>query len=625
MGWLKNFLSSNQGDLNRVVTRRTFIISGAQVTLWTALVGKLAHLQLINYYKYLSLSNDNRLQILIVLPERGTIYDKTGVPITINERNFQILILGNKRSDKEEINKSIDAVAKYVPITDEQRYLFFKKLSRTSIVSPIMLRNRLTPKEIVVLSAKSYDMSGVIVDYSMERDYPFHNSMSHILGYVAPPRDKEIEKSNDPAMRYPGYKIGKDGIEYFYNQYLSGKYGTREIEVNARGKLIRELSIKKGSVGSDIILSIDNRIQQYANKLIKPYRSGAVVLMDITNGQLLTLLSFPHFDNNVFSYGVSSKQWRSMIDDPLAQLVNKSISGQYAPASTFKVMTALAALEHGIITVNELFSCEGSFEHQDQTFHCWRKKGHGELNITNAISASCDVFFYKLALKLGIDKLADVASRFGIGAKTGIDIPGEVSGVLPTPELSKRLYDTSWSDGQTILTAIGQGWLLTTPLQMALVTACIANGGKKITPTLLHSISNVDNNKELVKLPEINISKSALTIVRKGLFNAVNRRGGTARSASLRNTKVYMAGKTGTAQVRNISAQEREEGIKKDKDLDWLMRDNSLFIGYAPFDKPKYAISVIAEHGGWGSVAAAPIAGRVMRYALKLLKEQEQS
>ncbi|NQV55383.1 MAG: penicillin-binding protein 2, partial [Rhodospirillales bacterium] len=422
-----------------------------------------------------------------------------------------------------------------------------------------------------------------------------------------------------PLLDLPGFRIGKSGIEKIHDVVLRGKGGTSQVEVNAFGQEIRELERIEGQPGSEARLTIDLELQKFAAKRLGDQSASAVVI-DVHSGELLAMVSTPSFDPNAFNRGLSPEEWRALVQNPRTPLNNKSISGQYAPGSTFKMVVALAALERGVITPQTRFFCKGEIELGDSTFHCWKKDGHGYMNVVSGITQSCDVYFYEVARRTGIDRISAMAHRLGLGATLGIDLPSERGGLMPTRRWKKRVKGVNWQQGETLLAGIGQGYILATPLQLAVMVSRLVNGARAIKPHLTRQIVSYEDAEDTpllapefdTEIPEIGIHQPHLELIIGAMAAVTNSPRGTAYRARIRREDMRMGGKTGTVQVRRIGKAEREQGVRKNKDLPWESRDHALFVGFAPVEAPRYAISVVVEHGGGGSSAAAPIARDIL-------------
>ena len=438
-----------------------------------------------------------------------------------------------------------------------------------------------------------------------------------MLGYVAAVSEKEL--SGDPVLELPGFRIGKSGIERRYDRALRGRAGNSEVEVNALGRVIREIKRREGEPGLRISLTIDVDLQRFVTKRVSHLRRVSVVVMDTQNGDVLGLVSRPGYDPNAFNKGMTVGEWKKLTSNPDKPLTNKAIAGQYAPGSVFKIIVALAALESGI-PPNMSVECKGVLEFGNELFHCWRKDGHGHVDLVDAIRESCDVYFYELAQRLGINSIAKMAVRMGLGEVLNLELPGELPGLIPTKRWKSKVLGTAWLGGESLINAIGQGYVLATPLQMAVMTARVVNGGYAIVPRLIKALDNVDRPAQKAKdFPPLGIYNRSLRLVQQAMDEVVNNPdGGTAYKARIIESGWQMGGKTGTSQVRRITLQEREAGLKKNEERPWRERDHALFVGYAPVSSPRYVCSVVVEHGGSGAKAAAPIARDVLREVQRL-------
>ncbi|NNE83949.1 MAG: penicillin-binding protein 2, partial [Alphaproteobacteria bacterium] len=425
-------------------------------------------------------------------------------------------------------------------------------------------------------------------------------------------------QTGDPLLELPGFRIGRSGVERTFDLALRGRAGSSQLEVNALGRVIRELGRREGQTGQTLVLTFDSTLQQSAMKALGD-QTGSVVVLDVNTGATMVQASTPTFDPNNFTNGLSETEWRALVDDERAPLRNKAIAGEYAPGSTFKMIVALAALEAGQINSDTSFFCSGSLTLGDGKFHCWKRQGHGHTNLNKGIAESCDVYFYELSKRVGIDRIADMAKRFGLGQDLDLDIPGARPGLIPTKAWKSAVIGQRWAQGETLVAAIGQGFVLATPLQLATMMARIANGGRAVTPFIARDVMANDSlgGRSDAPPPDIGVNQNHLDLVRKAMVNVTNSRRGTAYRARIMVPGMAMAGKTGTSQVRRITRAERAAGILKNEQLPWKRRDHALFVGYAPIEAPKYAVAVVVEHGGGGSKVAAPIARDIMVETLK--------
>lgn len=583
-------------------SRRVAILGGGKVVLLSLLAGRMYQLQVIESDKYKTLADENRINLRLLPPPRGRIIDRYGRPLAINQENYRVTLVAEQVRD---IDTMLDTLSGIISLEDYERQRILREVRRRRGFVPVTVRENLNWRDVSRIEVNAPDLPGLSIEVGQSRQYPFADDFAHVLGYVSAVSEKEV--TGDPLLELPGFKIGKNGVERIFDLNLRGKAGNSQVEVNAVGRVIRELSRQEGQPGDDLRLTIDRDLQKMSADRLRKEKSAAAVVMDIHNGDVLALSSVPGFDPNEFVTGLSSRTWRGLINDPHTPLINKAISGQYAPGSTFKMVVALAALEAKIVGPDHRVFCRGFTQLGNARFHCWKKHGHGWQDMTDAHKNSCDVYFYDIAKRIGIDRIAQMANRLGFGAKTGIDLPSEKGGVIPTRAWKKALIGTPWQQGETLISGIGQGFILSTPLQLAVMTARIANGGKAVVPRLVRPTGPDQKDKEPAFKP-LGISKWALDIVRDGMNRVTNEQRGTAYRARIKEEGMEMSGKTGTAQVRRISKAERDTRVLKNHERPWRERDHALFVGYAPSDNPRYAVAVVVEHGGGGSKVAAPIA-----------------
>ncbi len=587
-------------DRYRVFSRRAVIMGGAQLALFSALAARMYYLQVVESDRYATLAEDNRINMRLIAPPRGDILDRHGEPLAVNTRDFRAVLIAEGTNNVE---GTLDAVSQIIALDEAERARILRELRRNRSFVPVTLRERLSWEEVSRIEVNAPDLPGVSVQAGLTRHYPVGADASHVLGYVGAVTEAEKRRSDDPLLSLPEFRIGKSGIEKAYDKRLRGTAGHSYVEINAHGRVIQEVRRTEGDPGADLSVTLDAELQRYAASRLEG-ESAAAVVMDVRNGDVLALVSTPGFDPNAFAGGVSSAYWRELITNPRAPLTNKAIAGQYAPGSTFKLAVALAAMEEGAIASDHSVFCRGHVNLGDSRFHCWKRGGHGRVDLHHAIKRSCDVFFYDLAMRLGIEKLAKAARALGLGEPVGIDIPGERPGLIPDKDWKRAAIGDVWHQGETLIAGIGQGYVLATPLQLAVMTARIVNGGRAVIPRLVAGPPG-EPAPEAEPLP---FAASSLGLVMAGMNSVVNETGGTAFGSRIDEPAFAMGGKTGTSQVRRISLAERRAGVKKNEDLDWLQRDHALFVGYAPLKAPRYAAAVVVEHGGSGSRAAAPVA-----------------
>ncbi len=594
---------SEQKKQVSIFNRRTFVLFLLKFSLFSAVGWRLYNIQILDASKYNTLSKKNQIDLEIIFPIRGKIFDRNNILIAKNEKVYDLyLIPENTKS----INTTLNSLSKFIDIDFAKRRKVIELSAKVKKFEKIKIFENIQWSTLEKIETNKYNLEGIFVAEDYLRVYPYNEIFSHILGYINKPNQKEL--SLPFISKMPNLDIGKEGLEKSFNPILVGKAGQREIEVNSNGRIIREISKIDSIKGEEVTLSIDSRIQEYAINLLKSYRAGSINVINIKSGEILCLASTPTYNPNKIIQKPNKLYWESVLANSLSPLTNRSTQGLYSPGSTFKMIVAIAALKYGIINTNSTHSCSGKIEFGDRLYHCWKTNGHGKMNVTDAIKQSCDVFFYEISKKLGIDKIAEVAKDFGLGRTFDIFVPNQKKGIIPSKKWKKNTIGESWYAGETLISAIGQGFVLTNPFQLAVMTSIIASDGKMIEPTILKSngVSFKTNEK---------YSKE-IKIIKKAMFKVVNENKGTAFKSRLEDIK--FAGKTGTSQVRRISLSERESDDFREKEQEWKNRDHALFVGYIPYDDPKYAISVLIEHGGSGASTAAPIAKQVFNYINEL-------
>ena len=591
----------------RLLLKRSLFIYSLNLFLFFVLIGRLYYLQIFSGSKYQLLSDNNRISERLLVPPRGSIYDRNGVELAQNNQNFEALIISEQILNQEKLLKDLTPILK---LSEKDIERIKKDLKQNKRFVPIKIKDNLNWEEVSYLMLNNTQFPGLYIDEGLTRNYPFKQYTAHPLGYVGSVSQKELENSTAPLLQVPGFKIGKSGFEKTYDLTLRGTEGTLKYEVNAYGRIMQELEKIDGTKGQDLDLTIDIRLQKFALDAFGD-ESGAAVLMDVHTGEILTMVSAPSYDPNLFIDGISYKNWNALLYNEKTPLTNKAISGLYSPGSTFKIAVALAALEENLITTQTTSFCSGKLKLGNHLFHCWRHSGHGKQNVIDAIKNSCDIFFYETALKLGIEKIYAMSHRLGLGELYDLKLENQKQGIIPNKAWKLSALKSPWQQGETVIAGIGQGYVLVNPLQVATMLSRVVNGGYEVFPTFI--------KQETPQSPKpLNISKSSLEIVKQGMFEVVNSTGGTAVKAKPKSKSFKIAGKTGTTQVRRISLKERQKGILKDEDLPWKYRNHAWFMAYAPHDNPKYAIAVLVEHGRSGSGVAAPIASKILEEAIKL-------
>ena len=585
-------------------TRRALILGAGKVFIFGVLASRLAYLQVIEQKKFQMLSDKNRISLRLLPAQRGEIMDRFGVPLAINRQDFRAFLVPEQSNNVEDV---IARLSRLIPISEDEKKEILFGIGKHRPFMPILVKENLTWDDMAKVELNLPDLAGVSMAEGQIRSYPLGAATAHIIGYVG--RVSKVELTNDPVMSIPGFRIGKTGVEKKYDTVLQGEVGRIQAEVNVVGREIRELTRTESKKGYRLTLTLDAGLQMQCQEYIARETSAAAVVMDVNNGEVYALCSHPSFNPNLFSSGLPADLWEELLANPAKPLNNKAVAGQYPPGSTFKMVTALAGLESGVMDASTRVYCPGHYILGKSKFHCWKSQGHGSVDMVTALRESCDTFFYEIGKRVGIDGIAKVAHRLGLGERLGFDVPGESRGMMPNRAWKRKRYGQKWQQGETLISAIGQGYVLTTPLQLATMTARLVNGGKAVKPILVRSIK--DEVNKIHEWSSMGFRKSHLDFIRKGMMEVVNDRRGTAYSSRLSEEPYSMGGKTGTSQVRRITQAQRDAGIKNE-DLPWKFRHHALFVGYAPVDKPKYAVAVIVEHGVGGATAAAPIARDIL-------------
>jgi penicillin-binding protein 2 len=602
-----------------LLTRRAALFAGGQAVLLATLAGRMYYLQIVQADRYAMLADENRINIRLVAPPRGRILDRFGAILADNRPTYRVVLVAEQAGD---IGSTLAAVGTLIPVSDNDRRRVLKDIRRKHSFVPVMIRENLSWEEMARIEVNTLELPGVSIEQGLVRHYPFGEEAYHVLGYVAAVSEKELT-GDDPLLELPDFRIGKEGVEKAYDLELRGSAGTSQVEVNAFGRVVRELAREDGIPGTEIVLTLDMALQEMAARRCAAEKSAACVLMDAWTGDVLALASMPGYDPGAYVTGVTQASWEGVQNDVRHPLVNKAVSGLYPPGSTFKPIVALAALEGGVVTPDTLVHCPGSYQLGNATFHCWKKYGHGWMDLHNGIKNSCDVYFYELAHRAGIDRIAAMAKRFGLGHELGIDMPGEAAGLIPTSAYQFRTAQgmQKWQPGDTISAGIGQSVIRVTPLQLATYCARLVTG-RAITPRLRREdgvmTSAVPDGR--AGFSPIKLVARDLKLVLDGMYAVVNEQGGTAYAARITEEGLKMGGKSGTSQVLRMTPSERARGLKA-KDVAWERRDHALFIAFAPVAAPRYVCAVVAEHGGasasGGSAVAAPICRDLLLEAQK--------
>ena len=604
---------NRDNDRARVFNRRAAVLGGGQALMISALVGRMYFLQVVEADRYRMLAEENRINLRLLPPPRGRILDRFGEPLAVNRQNFRVLIVSEQTRD---LQATLDALAEVIGLSEYERERVVKEVRRRRSFVPVTVRENLDWEEMVRIQVNAPDLPGVIVNEGLTRFYPQTETAAHVLGYVSSVDEEDL--TGDPLLQLPGFRIGKQGMEREFDLVLRGSGGNSQVEVNALGRVIRELERKEAEAGTDLSLTLDERLQRFTAERLGA-ESAASVVIDVHTGEVLVMASTPSFDPNVFNRGLTQREWNALSGDPRAPMTNKTISGQYSPGSTYKMVVALAALEHGAIGTDQTVFCRGHTDLGSRRFHCWEGRGHGNMDMVQAIAQSCDVYFYEVARRVGVDRIADMANRLGLGHSSGLGLAGERDGLIPTEAWKRATLGKSWQKGETFNTAIGQGYVLTTPMQLAVMAARLSTG-LAVEPVITRQIM-LDG--AVVQRPpkafaSLDIDPTHLEVARRGMFEVLNGPRGTARASKLKSKDTKMSGKTGTTQVRRITMAQRDAGLPKGDEIPWNERTHALFVAFAPDDNPRYALSVVVEHGGGGAAVAAPIARDIMTEVLRL-------
>ena len=602
-----------------VFNRRMFVIGIAKVVILAGIVSRLFSLQINENKKYLTLSDKNRIREWKLPPTRGNIVDYFGNIIAGNLKVYQLHIIPEQ---VENFNYLLVRLKTLLDLSDKKIQKIIKLKNKLKPWDSIIVSENLTWRQFLKVNNYLYDLVGVKPVMTISRNYPFNDVYTHVLGYVSQPNQEEIIENKTVQERFvPGMKIGKLGLEKKFENHLIGTNAIQRYEVNAYGKRINQLEFQKGSQGNKIRLTLDTEVQKLSAKLLLN-KAGSISVMDIYTGDIIAMYSSPSYDPNLFLFGISQDEWELIRNNPLKPLIHKTISGLYSPGSTIKPIVALSALENKIINPNFKVKCTGKTELYGQTFHCWKEKGHGFVSLKNAMKQSCDTYFYEIARLLGVDRLNITAKKFGLGEKVlGQYFDNEKQGLFPNTSWKKNNLGRGWVLGETLITGIGQGYTQTTPLQLCLMTAQIANGGYKIKPKILVnnkplSLEQAKNSMKFDSLHSANLKlfddPKNIKIVQEAMFSSTNEIYGTSYKSRIDDPKYQFAGKTGTSQVKRISKRERELDLKLEQ-IPYKDRDHALYVAYGPYINPRYALSIIVEHGGSGSKTAAPMAKELFK------------
>jgi len=611
--------NSHDSEKKEQLTRRAILMGGGLTMLFGGVTARLYQLQIQDYEKYLRLAQENQFNKRILTPLRGEIIDRFGKPLASNRQNFRILLAPEQSNA---VDEALDRIGEYVEISADRRARIKRQIKRTGGFAPVEIEDNLSWDQFSKINFDLPYLDGALPEVSETRSYPLGNATAFVIGYVGAVTDKDLEKQETEQdrllLRQPGFKVGRDGLERTYEEELRGEAGDMRVLVNAHGRVIDE--VKESRVpsvqGQTLALTIDADLQLAAMKELEGESASAVV-MDIETGDVLVLASTPAFDPNLFNIGIQADVWKELNQSPFKPLLNKPLGGVYPPGSTFKVVSAIAAQRAGRNPAETEY-CPGKLWYGNRYFHCWKRGGHGNVNMKGSLKHSCDVFYYNVAKELEIDLLADTAKKLGLGESFELGIPGQKAGVVPSREWKREYYagqpeNQIWFPGETLSAIIGQGAVTSTPLQLAVMAARVASA-RQVKPRIVRMRGSLEMPQP--SAPKIDIPEEYFIAAREGM-NAVVNEGGTAARSRLPNPEWKMAGKTGTSQIYRITAEERARGLTKGEDLPWERRDHALFVCYAPYDKPRYACSIVVEHGIGGSRTAGPKAREIMNAVLK--------
>lgn len=593
------------------MSRRAVLLGGAQVLFMGGLAARMRYLQVDQADQFRLLAEENRINIRLIPPTRGEIFDRLGKRLAQNVPSYRIVMV---REDADDVEKVLADLSRIITIDDETRARALTEVKRSAPFLPVTIIDDVSWDDVSKVSVNAPALPGVSPEVGLTRVYPRGSDFAHIVGRVGRVSQRDLDALEDPdqLLRIPRFQIGKLNVEAREEIRLRGVAGTKQVEVNATGRVMRELARREGQAGANLQLTVNSELQNYVQARLGD-ESAAAVVIDCETGDLAAISSAPSYDPNLFIGGISSADYNPLLNSEYRPLVNKTVQGVYPPGSTIKMITALAGLEDGIISAEDTVRCPGHMEVADRKFHCWKGSGHGNMDLENSLKQSCDVYYYDLALKVGIEKISAMAKRFGLGVQHDLPLSSVKAGLAPTKAWKLRARGSEWVIGDSVNASIGQGFMLASPMQLAVMSARIATG-RAVAPRLIKSINGVEQPSGAGD--PLGINENNMRKIRNSMFSVVNNRRGTAYKSRIIADEARMAGKTGTSQVRAITAAQRARGETGNKGREWKDRDHALFVCFAPLDKPRYAVAVLVEHGGGGSTAAAPIGRDIMLQAL---------
>lgn len=591
-------------DSMRTIGRRALMLGGMQLAFAGALLAKMRSMQVGEAEAFRLLAEENRISIRLLPPARGLLQDRTGLTLADNAQNYRIVMVRELAGDAR---TALDRLATLIPLDEDEIERALREVRRHRAFVPVTVAERLTWEQVARVAANAPALPGLTPEVGLSRHYPYGAEFAHAVGYVGPVSEADLAARPDPEplLLIPRFQIGKVGIEREHEDNLRGAAGHRRIEVNSVGREMRELDRQEGLAGQTLQLTLDRGLQAFTMARLQGQSSASAVVMDIPTGGILAMASTPSFDPNLFVRGISVNDFNLLRDNPYRPMSNKAVQGAYPPGSTFKMVTALAAYEAGLASPEERIYCPGHLDAAGRRFHCWNRSGHGRVNLVQALAESCDVYFYEMAQRCGIDRINAESEKLGLGIRYDLPLSGISSGLNPSREWKRDRRGAEWVVGDTINASIGQGFVLSTPLQLTVMTARLATN-RVVTPRLVQAV-----NGDPVAPPDfapLALPQSALALIKRGMWECVNDNRGTAYASRIVADGLGMAGKTGTSQVFSITAAERASGVRRQDQLPWNRRDHALFVAYAPYTDPRYAVTVVVEHGGGGSSVAAPIA-----------------
>ncbi len=603
--------SSDSAKKLNSINRRMFITGSFKFLIMIGIISRLFFLQVKENKKYLTLSDKNRIREWKLAPIRGEFHDYFGNVIAGNFEAYQLHVIPEQVEDFRYV---IFRLKDLLEMSDKEFKKILKKKNEIKPWETLIVSDNLSWKKFSKVNNHLYDLNGVKPVISISRNYLFKDSFTHVLGYVSQANERDIENNEIIKKNFvPGLKVGKTGLEKSFENDLIGSNDIERYEVNAYGRRISQLAFQKGEQGKTLRLTIDTEVQKLTSKLLAD-KAGSICVMDIYTGSIIAMNSSPSFDPNLFVFGISQDDWQIIRNNPMKPLVNKTLQGNYSPGSTIKPIVALSALENGIINTNFTVKCTGKTEMYGQTYHCWKKKGHGFVSLRNAMKQSCDTYFYEISRRLGVDKLSETAKKFGLGKKVFGDLFDiEKNGLVPNTQWKKNALGKGWLLGETMITGIGQGYIQTTPIQLCLMTAQIANGGYKIYPQIIADDKNKEHPKD--KFTPLYKDSKNIKIIQDAMFGSTNEVMGTSYRSRINDPKYRFAGKTGTAQVKKITERDRELDLKTFQ-IPYEERDHALYVAFGPYKQPRYAMSILIEHGGNGSTTAAPMAKELFKLVI---------